>query len=120
MSEKIKKLEAEYLNTRMLHMQASENARRSRSNLLLAMKDEGEEEYKNHGIWPWDRVLAIYPDGTHEQIVYRGFMEIGSRLAVEPSFVTIKPETNRPTSKSVFIPSGTELLSIKRCAKCNT
>lgn len=117
MSDKVKAAEAEYLEARMAHMRASEAAHSARRHLLRVMVEQGNDEYKAQGLWPWDRLLAIYPNGDSEHVYYRGFIQVGERLAVKPHFVKVNPETNRALSKIAQIPLGTELLPIQRCIK---
>lgn len=117
MSDKVKQAEANYLEARMAHMRAREAAHSARHKLVDALCDHGEEEYKLKGLWPWDKLLAIYPDGSHEYLFYRGFVQFQDRLVVRPRFVKLTPATNRPSTKEVVIPPGTELVPIIRCAK---
>lgn len=117
MSDKVKAAEAAFIEARMCAIRAKDEWRVARIRLLCAMIEQGNDEYKAQGLWPWDRLLAIYPNGDSEDVHYRGFIAVGERLAVKPHFVKVNPETNKALSKLAQIPPGTELIPIQRCTK---
>ena len=117
MSDEVKQAEAAFIEARMRAMRAKDEWRIAHVRLICAMIKQGEDEYKSQGLWLWDRLLAIYPDGTSEHVSFRGFVQVGGQLTVKPRFVKVAPETNRPSTKVAQIPPGTELLPIIRCTK---
>ena len=117
MTDKVKKLEAEYVEARMAALRARQHLHSVRCELLRAMIDQGNDEYEKAGIHREDLVLASYPDGTSEYLLFLGFVEVRERLAVKRRFVKFTPGEKNLRKGDVTIPNGTELSVVSRCVK---